>query len=226
MRTLEEVKYWKSKYRPLRLRFLGIQPFSKLAYRGLSPWDVFRYDGNLAIQYDGQRHIFGDVDTLKLTPLMRKIIKATCSWRSPKGYGFILSGPVSQEYYDALYALRCIDLIRDKKGRWLWDRVDPQALKLGRILKRRLVALGMTDNMPLHGIFRDMDTLTYVLVPPSRSCIFQGANRMPVNRHSSAIPLCNSVSPDGRHHFFERQFLHYTTKLMTFDEFMNHILNN
>jgi len=193
----------------------------------MNPWTVFDYDGNLSIQYDGQKHIFGDVDSTRLTPLMRRILRSTLSWKSPKGYGFVLLGPVGKNYYDALHALRCIDLFRDKRGSWLWEHAGEKELRFGRLIRRRLKANGMRDNMPLHGIFRDMDTLTYVLVPPSVTCRYQGKNGVPVNKHSSVIPFCNSGSPDKNHHFFTRKFYNFVpsnSDLLSFDEFMSLIL--
>ncbi len=217
----ELVKTWKRIYSPFHFRFLTIAPLSKEGYPHTPVWDAFSYGANIAVQADGMRHVTLDIDTHRLTPFVRKVMKQTLSWKTPKGYGMAFDGPVATNYRDAFFALRYVDLI-------LWDKVNEKDFALGRRIRERLVAQGITDKTAVHGIFRHLDGLSYVLVPPSVSCRYQGKSRdgkvQRVREHSSQIKFCNN-SPDGKHHYVMREFVNYTLRLMKFNRFMEQLLN-
>lgn len=188
-------------------------------------WESFADGSNIAANYDGMRHIFADIDTLRPNRRMRRILKRTLSWRTPKGFCAVFSGPLEKRFYDAIYAVRCADLVKDKKGKWLWGEIDRDDLRFGLRLRKKLIALGLTDQLALHGIFKDLDNLTYVLIPPSITCKFNGWKGQHVRKHTSQISYCNqSPNSDHRHVLVARRFYNYTADLMSVNEFLRLVL--
>ena len=217
MRSRKSVANWKRIYKPFKFKLLTIVPYSKEAYEDAPVWESFADGSNIAAQYDEQRHIFGDIDTLRPNRRMRRILKRTLSWRTPKGFCAVFTGPLEKRFYRAFYALRCADLVKDKKtGKWLWDQIIQK-------IRKSLASLGLSDDMALHGIFKDMDLLTYVLLVPSVTCRHQGRKGTPVRKHTSQIPYCNQ-SPDKKHFYVTRTFYNYTTELMNVNEFLRSVL--
>jgi hypothetical protein len=225
IRSLEEVRNTRNLYSGLGLNYLGISPLDKQAYRGVSAWTVYRQGGNIAGQFDNLKHVYGDVDSLRIPKLTRRILLSTLSWRSPKGYGFVLrdADEADPRFLAAFRALRYSDLIVDKNSKkWLWDSIDEKDLSFGLQIRKHLTVLGITDPIGIHGLFKDLDGLTYSLLPNSTSCRNQGRNGQPVREHTSHIDYCNN-SPDHKHSWFTRRFVNYVSRysdLLTFQEFM------
>jgi hypothetical protein len=204
-----EMEWWQHVYRPLNFSFYAIAPDSKAYYKNLDAWKCFRLGGNIAIDTIRSKKIALDIDA-GLSPSMRKVANKTLSFKSPKGYGIILDDTMMDKSYDVIRALKM-------NNRGDWAKIDKDllkdALKVGRFLHK----LGLKDATAIHSSFEDTDGLTYMLLPPSETCRWQGY-KSTVLGHSTCLPICNQ-SPNGRHDFRARTFIHYTTNLLDWDGF-------
>src|SRR6266568_978913 len=208
-RVWSEVAWWMSVYAPLKLKLYAIAPLSKAYYKNLDPWKCFELGGNIAIDTIGSNKIALDIDA-SLSPLMRKVANKTFSIKSPKGYGIILDGPIPEPSYSIIRALKL-------NNRGDWKLVNGDDLKEGLRVGKFLQNLGLKDATAIHSSFADTDGLTYMLLPPSETCKWQGY-KSTVLGHSTCLPICNQ-SPNGKHDFRARTFVHYTTDLLDWNEF-------
>jgi hypothetical protein len=212
-RRNSEVEWWQHVYRPLNFSLYAIAPGSKAYYKNLDVWTCFKLGGNIAIDTIKSNKIALDVDA-GLSPLMRKVANRTLSFKSPKGYGIILDGPIPEPSYSVIRALKLNNrgdwkVLKEMEG----DVKLSEALKVGRFLR----GLGLKDATAIHSSFEDTDGLTYMLLPPSETCRWQGY-KSTVLGHSTCLPICNQ-SPNGRHDFRARTFIHYTIDLLDWDDF-------
>jgi hypothetical protein len=208
-RPASAVLWWASTYAPLGLKLYAIAPGSKAYYKNIDPWECFRLGGNIAIDTIGSNKIALDVDA-RLSSLMVKVARQTLSFRSPKGYGIILDGPIPEPSYEVIRTLKL-----NNRGDWKEVENDllSEALRVGKFLRK----LGLKDATAIHSSFADTDGLTYMLLPPSETCKWQGY-KSTVLGHSTCLPMCNS-SPNGKHDFRARTFVHYTTDLLDWNGF-------
>jgi hypothetical protein len=204
-----EVRWWMNTYEPLGFELYAIAPGSKVYYKNLNAWECFSLGGNIAVDTVKSKVIALDIDA-SLSPLMRKVANETLSIKTPKGYGIILHDNMMDKSYSVLRALKM-------NNRGDWAKVDKDllkdALKVGKFLRK----LGLKDATAIHSSFPDTDGLTYMLLPPSETCKWQGY-KSTVLGHSTCLPICNQ-SPSGKHDFCTRTFVHFTTELLGWDGF-------
>src|SRR5207245_3320574 len=124
---------------------------------------------NIANDTIGSRKIALDIDS-KLSLLMRKVANKTLSFKSPKGYGIILNGPIPEPSYSIIRALKL-----NNRGDWkvLNESSSLSDLKEGLRVGKFLRKLGLKDATAIHSSFADTDGLTYMLLPPSETCRWQ-----------------------------------------------------
>ncbi len=209
-RRVEEVVFWKQNYDRLGLSLYAIAPGSKAYYKNLDPWECFALGGNIALDTIGSNKIALDIDA-SLSPLMRKVANQTLSIKTPKGYGIVLDGPIPEPSYSVIKALKL-----NNRGDWklLEDTaLLKEALRVGKFLAK----LGLKDATAIHSSFADTDGLTYMLLPPSSTCKWQGY-KSTVLGHSTCLPICNQ-SPNKKHQFIARTFVNYTTELLDWNDF-------
>jgi len=197
-RPKEAVNAWKFYYeKACGFKVYAIAPRSKAFYKNLNPWKCFALGGNIALDTIGSNKIALDIDA-SLSPLMRKVAKQTLSIRTPKGYGVILDGPIPEPSYSVIHTLKM-------NNRGDWKQVDrdllKDALRVGKFLRK----LGLKDATAIHSSFPDTDGLTYMLLPPSETCKWQGY-KSTVLGHSTCLSICNQ-SPTGLHEFSTRIFI-------------------
>ncbi len=226
MRTRTEVTKCRRLLEPLDLNLGAIEPNGKLAYPDIPIWKAVRLGCNFAAEYhpteDGKnvKDCSADIDTRKIGSKLKRILDQTASWYSPSGFGALFRGPVASEWMEPLRQVRLNRVVRDKIG-WTWDRVDQSGLERGIEIEKCLQSLGLSDPFAIHGLFPDLDGRTFILLPDSRSCIYQ---KNIVRLHSTSVRYCNR-SPDHRHHFFTRKFVNYTTDLLPANEFFEEVMN-
>jgi hypothetical protein len=208
-RSPEEVRFWKETYEMLGLEYYAIAPGSKAYYKDIDPWVGFAMGGNIAVDTKSSKVIALDVDA-SLSSLMRKVANKTLSIKSPKGYGIILHDTMMDKSYSVIRALKM-------NNRGEWAKVDKDLLKDALKVGKFLAKLGLKDSTAIHSDFPDTDGLTYMLLPPSETCKWQGYKGT-VLGHSTCLSICNQ-SPNGKHDFRARSFVHYTTDLLDWDEF-------
>jgi hypothetical protein len=208
MRSVSEVRRVRKQLEPFGFKYLAIEPRSKAHYPNVDPWEAFRLGANIAAQYDGWKHILVDWDSPRTPDFATAIIQ------TPKGYCIVLDGEGVERYYRPLNAYRLA-----QKG--LLDNVDDEDFKIGKRIKERLERFGVKDDTAFHGMFLSADGVTYSLLPPSVSCVYQGRRGRRVREHSSQLPLCNQAPrrSNGRHVWRQRTWYNLTYDLMSVAEF-------